>query len=426
MHKKEPCQEGYILYLDTRSFPLEKYTEINAATINGHNLIVATSNKNSFKGYAIDHIIEVPIADYKEAEKGIIDYISSNQLSVIGVVAWKDREVELASIISEKLGLRCTPSNLVKNVRNKAKTRHILDDISNINPKYAIIYNEDDFKRELKKIGIPAILKPCGNSGGSGIFRVSSEKNSVQEFNNFVNYNKAQSGDMYRYYTDGYLIEEVVEGTEHSVSGIIVDNKIITFTIVDKKIDCSIPFQYQNVIPSAISIESQKQIIELTKKVIYALGINWCGFHLDFILSKDGPKILEVGGRLGGECINSHLIPLSYPNTKPYSILLNSLMDSSTIKNVDYTFKAKRKSGHRIVLPHKFGKIKSIRGLDKVWKNTHVREFVLMHSVGNELVHPMIKPKSFEIAYIIADCALDEDINKVLDEISGYIKVEIE
>ena len=33
--------------------------------------------------------------------------------------------------------------------------------------------------------------------------------------------------------------------------------------------------------------------------------------HTEIKVTKDGPKIVELGARLGGDCITTHLVPLS-------------------------------------------------------------------------------------------------------------------
>ena len=42
-----------------------------------------------------------------------------------------------------------------------------------------------------------------------------------------------------------------------------------------------------------------------------AVGIENGPSHTEIIVTKDGPKIVEIGARLGGDCITTHLAPLS-------------------------------------------------------------------------------------------------------------------
>ncbi|MDB9474942.1 ATP-grasp domain-containing protein [Dolichospermum circinale] len=198
----------------------------------------------------------------------------------------------------------------VLNVRNKANTRRVLNQLSSVNPKYAIIHDYESFSKSLKTVGIPCLLKPSGASFGRGIFKISAYEEAEKIFQQFIEYCTPSRDEIYSYFSNEFLLEEYLNGTEHSVAGIVADNQVYVLAITDKKINREIPFQYENIVPSKLSQDIQNQILEISHLAVQLMGINWCGFHIDLMVTDHGLRILEIGGRLGGECINSHLIPL--------------------------------------------------------------------------------------------------------------------
>lgn len=414
-----------LLYLDTRELPCERIMEINAAVNTGYNIVMASNLIETYKSFNIMHYIKAPLGDYQQSEEIILSDLKDYNIKIDGVLAWKDREVELAARLCTKLDLPTSSETAAKKVRNKASTRTVLDNIKYANPNYAIINSEESFVENLHRIGIPSLIKPAGNSGGRGIFKVTSLEEGLATYHKFISHNSSHSGDMYTYYSNIALLEEELIGSEHSVAGCVVDKQVIIFAIIDKKIDKKVPIQYQNVTPSSLSRTQQVDIIQLVQATVGEIGIDWCGFHVDIMVTANGPKVLEIGGRLGGELINSHLIPLSQPWLKPYQAIIDVIQGHNPFDKTDYTQDVVRKAGARIILPPRVGQIRQINGIEKIWRHPHTRFFMQVHGVGNNMELPIDKFKAYEIGYIVAECSVDEDINMILDEIASLVSIEI-
>ena len=416
-----------ILYLDTRSFPLEREAEIGAARKAGLEVVIATSSANQYESYKIPHIIETALGDYANAKQTIVEYIISNNLNIKGVVAWGDNVVELAAIIGNELELPCSSRESSQNARNKVNTRKILEQLNFVNPKYAAIANHQDFQEALSDIGVPCLLKPAGASFGRGIFKIDSLKDADLIFTDFIEYCSPSRDEIYSYFRDKFLLEEYLDGTEHSVAGMVANGEVYILAIADKKIDKSIPFQYQNIVPSKLSDSTKNQVVDLAESAVKLLGINWCGFHIDFIVNNNGiPKILEIGGRLGGEAINSHLIPLSTNSVYPYDLILQVVQGSNPFKKKNFINDTPFQAGLRAFTPKSLGKIVYLEGFEKVRNHPKTKNFIQLKEINDILVLPSDGLGQFAIGYVVASCTKDEDLEEILSEIDSFIKVEVE
>jgi phosphoribosylamine-glycine ligase len=102
------------------------------------------------------------------------------------------------------------------------------------------------------------------------------------------------------------LIEEFLEGSIHSVDA-YVDNEgtpvLIPF-IVDYKSGYDIGyddnFHYSRVMPSVLSEDLQKEFFETADIAIRSLGMKNSAAHVEIIVTKAGPRIVEIGARNGG------------------------------------------------------------------------------------------------------------------------------
>ena len=416
----------HILYLDTRSFPLERDRELSAAREAGLSVVIATASTDSYSGFDVSNLIEVPIGDFETSKTKILQYLNSHNINIAGVIAWGDKPVELAARIGTALGLPCTTPNNSQNVRNKVNTRKLLDRLNSVNPKYKVIQTYEEFKDALELIGVPCILKPAGASFGRGIFRINAYDDADSIFRSFREYCVPSRDEVYSYFSDSFLLEEYLEGTEHSVAGMVADGEVYILAIADKKIDKSIPFQYENIVPSKLPRNTQNKIVNLSKSAVELLGINWCGFHIDIIVRNDIPKILEVGGRLGGETINSHLIPLSNPDLKPYELILKIVQGEVPLKQRCFVSQSIYQAGIRAFLPKSPGKITCIEGFEKVRKHPNTRDFIQLKDIGDTVYLPSEKLGEYAIGYVVAQCSKDEDIEEILADLASLCHIETE
>ncbi|MDR5664898.1 hypothetical protein KPA97_29400, partial [Burkholderia cenocepacia] len=95
--------------------------------------------------------------------------------------------------------------------------------------------------------------------------------------------------------------------------------------------------------------------------------------HADVMVTRDGPKILEIGGRLGGEFINSHLIPYSVAGFSPYRTVLDLARGAIDGPLDDRLGTASTRAGQRIVMPPGLGRIARVEGFERLWRRPELR-----------------------------------------------------
>ncbi|CCH32399.1 condensation domain-containing protein [Actinosynnema sp. NPDC047251] len=423
--RNDPHAERCLLYLDTRELPNEREAELRAALDQGYRLVVATPTPAAYRGYPLTHVIEAPVGDYDKAEEVIVEDLARHGLTVHGVVAWKDREVELAARLGARLGLHTTSPRAAVNVRNKVLTRRLLDGIEGANPRYAVVRQEDELAAAVAEVGVPCLLKPAGNSGGRGIRRVADAADAIAAYREFTGYNAAQAGEMFHYYEDAVLVEEELTGSEHSVAGVVSGGRVITLGVADKLFDRSLPLQYQNVVPSRLPAAVLAEALDLVRRAVAATGIDHCGFHVDLMVTDAGVRVLEVGGRLGGELINSHLIPLAQPGLNPYQAVLDVVQGHSPLALDDYTGRFRGFAASRVVMPPDFGVLDRIEGVQDVRRDSRCRDFMQLYGPGQRMVPPEVRFKGYEIGYLVAQCGPDEDIDATIAELVDRITITV-
>jgi biotin carboxylase len=419
--------QGTILFLGTRELPLERVAEIQVAREMGHEVIMVSDRPEVYQSYGFTHNFQAPLGNYEQAIPIITDYLQTHKLPISGVISWQDREEELAAHLTKHLGLPSCSLEANQKARNKAMTRQMLESLGgHYNPRYEFVYDAESFTQALEKLGKNGMLKLAGNSGGRGIASISEQDDPKSVWDKFIAANDPSQGEMYAFYRDRIILEEKLTGSEHSVSGVVVDGEVIIFAITDKRIDLATQLQYQNLTPSRLSVDRQQEIKKMATDVIRATGINWRGFHLDFMVTDQGLKILELGARLGGECINSHLISLASSSLHPYQVIMDVIQGQSTLTQTDYSQSFSRQAASRVIAPPAKGRITHISGLEKLCTSPYTRDFVQLKGIGDLVIPPTEAYEQYKIAYLIAESGLEEDLNTILDEMVADLKIEVE
>jgi carbamoyl-phosphate synthase large subunit len=151
-------------------------------------------------------------------------------------------------------------------------------------------------------VNFPVVVKPVDSSGSRGVIfcnTVGEVKLAVEQAMKFTRKKRV-------------LIEEYIEGREISVESLTYGGKTHIIQITDKLTSLP-PYNVElgHTEPSGLSNYLQNIVKELVIEVVQALSLDNCACHTEIKINKDTPYVIEVGARLGGDFITSHLVPLS-------------------------------------------------------------------------------------------------------------------
>lgn len=149
----------------------------------------------------------------------------------------------------------------------------------------------------------PLIVKPTDRSGSRGIMKVTS----------FAEIGAAVAAATEHSFEKCAVIEEFIEGNEYSCECVSYEGKH-NFLAFTKKYTTGAPhfIETGHRQPSDIPEEYHESIKESIFKALDSLNVKYGASHTEFKLMPDGDiRIIEIGARMGGDCIGSDLVELS-------------------------------------------------------------------------------------------------------------------
>ena len=261
----------------------------------GYVSIVVDGNPEAVGFKIADYYKVIDIKD----EECCLEYAKEMKIDAV-ITGATDYSVLTVSYIAKKLGLNAIDFEIAKIIKNKYRVQEILYNKGIINKRP---YQIDDVKQIDKtdfKINYPIIVKPVDGSGSRAVNKVISSKELK----------KSIETAMETSLTKKCIIEPFIKGEEYGVESFVYNNKIFNLLVMKK--DMTSPPYYAEL-GHGTSLDKKKniRIINKVNEIIRALEINFGSVNMDLIVNDDDVYMVDIGARMGGNLIGSHIIPLS-------------------------------------------------------------------------------------------------------------------
>lgn len=365
------------------------------------------------KAEGFEYADEAKIISTLDVE-AVCDEVRLQQPDVL-MTSTSDAPVRVISQVSEQLGRRCALSyEDACAVTIKSLMRERLNACNVAIPKYMVIRDFDTLKNAYKDIfSEKCIIKPADNAGSRGVKLLQGEM-KISEL-------KREYEDCFSYARNSTVVmEEIMEGPEVSVESVTVDGVTHIISITDK-VTCEKPYfvEIGHIEPSRLTKEIQEQIIALTKQAITAMNIKNSPSHTEIIVTEEGPKIVEIAARLGGDFITSRLVPLSTGVN-----MVKASVEMELGEEVQIDARMSQGAAIRFFSAQDEGKVKAICGVQEALEGRGVEEVVIYVKPGDE-VKPLHSSND-RIGHVIAVGKNADEAWKNVEEAYAQIRVVLE
>lgn len=191
-------------------------------------------------------------------------------------------------------------------------------------PEYYAAADYEAFSEAVDKLEGDCIVKPADNAGSRGVVHMDYKVHQGRQLEYETLARKESAERMAAYYRAIYhysrgnarngtvMVEEYMHGPEVSVEMMVTEGEPHILTITDKFITPPPYFvELAHCEPSRLDPQTQEQIRKVAAQAVRAIGLDNAPAHVEIKVTEEGPKIVELAARLGGDFITSRLVPLS-------------------------------------------------------------------------------------------------------------------
>ncbi|MFJ8623764.1 acetyl-CoA carboxylase biotin carboxylase subunit family protein [Kitasatospora sp. NPDC093550] len=237
-----------------------------------------------------------------------------------GVVAFSERVVHAAQRVAWRAGLPANPPEALDALQDKRAQRRLMRAAGLPVPQVRELHGPREVREAVRSAAFPAVLKPAVGMGSLATFRVEEPGDlpALWETARALAHADARVGHL----RPAMLLEEELVGDPRrardglgdylSVEALMVDGELCVLAVSDK-LPLSRPFRENgHILPALRPAEECEEAVAHVRQAHAALGIRFGATHTEVKLTADGPRVIEVNGRVGGSVPEQLLLTAGY------------------------------------------------------------------------------------------------------------------
>lgn len=237
----------------------------------------------------------------------LLDQLSREHVN--GVIAFNDSQLPIAAAIGGALALECNCPEVVDRLNDKYLQRVALAQAGIAVPEFRQIRGTTDVAAAIALthgMTFPVVIKPCRGDGSRDVLAADDLAELERAFQLLLADDHA---------TEDFIVEEFLQdrsceghrmfGGYVSVEMIVQRGRPVPLAITGRFAPVA-PFRETgNFMPHLLDEDDAAAVVALAVDAANALEVRCGALHTEIKLTPDGPRLIEVNGRVGGGGIDA-------------------------------------------------------------------------------------------------------------------------
>ncbi|HEV2378154.1 MAG TPA: ATP-grasp domain-containing protein [Streptosporangiaceae bacterium] len=220
--------------------------------------------------------------------------------SISGVLTFDEARVLPTAHVAAALGLPGGNPEAAEHCRDKYLTRSALEKAGLSQPGFGLVGDLPEALAAADRIGYPVVIKPRGAAASYGVVRVDGAQELASKFT----FSRDATVPDAPHYEQAVLVEEYLQGPEVSIDSCVQHGKVTPMYVARKEVGFAPYFEETgHTVDACDPLLADGEVRKTLQEMHEAIGFVDGWTHTEFKLTADGPKIIEVNGRLGGDLI---------------------------------------------------------------------------------------------------------------------------
>ncbi|EPH46690.1 ATP-grasp domain-containing protein [Streptomyces aurantiacus] len=250
----------------------------------------------------VDRLVEIPDTYDVDALCSAMAAVHVRH-PVDAVISQCDPMMEALAVACERLGLRFTGARGMRNARDKARTREVLEAADVPSARFAVAHSIEDAVSAAGRIGYPVVVKPVSGMDSAMALHARGPAQVAAAAGRIL----AAAADPDAFppvralLARGVLVEEYLAGDLVSAEIGVLDGVTHRFLVCGrsraKDNDC---VEMGAVLPANVPPGQVDACFRYAEEVCRVLGLDLGVFHVEIMLTARGPVLVEVNPRVMG------------------------------------------------------------------------------------------------------------------------------
>lgn len=385
---------------------------INTIKQLGHEVLLVNPVNNYGVYELADDFLASDIFDIDKLE----EYAKCNRVEAV-ISDECDIAVPVVAELGSRLNLKTLSCEAGALFSNKYRMCDFSEKIGLRTIEHRLCASPEQVIQFLFDLGKPVIIKPIDSSSSRGVFRVETEQDVREHFDECLSFSRTEQV---------ILAERYISGTEFTVDGVKTPEGHYTLAISEKK-----HFQHNNNIANELYFTHSNpkydygRLKEVNDRFIMNSPLQFGLTHAEYKYEDGEFFLIEIAARGGGNQISSLIAPFM-SGRDSYEYLINCSLGKEM--SADFTVKDECLNRAAVLkffeTPSTGGRVKEILGLDVLEAETDVKAYDLYCKKG-DVIHAA-RNDSDRIGYYIACSEDEETLRSVMRRIEENFRIIVE
>lgn len=380
----------------------------------GMNVVLVNKSCTWQKKY-VDQFIQADTYVHNEVISKLKDHLQKNVID--GAITFWEDDVPLLAKICQEFGLIGPSIETAEKARNKYVMREAFLKGNVPSPKhYLLKQGNGGIKAAIELVGLPAVIKPCWGADSEFVIKVDDEKAAEEAYEYVLKNAVPKFNPIFKYNNSQFVFEEYMEGPEVNVESLTQNGETDVISVSDKMPMIEPYFMERgDYMPSRYTGEMLGRIKEVVMAAHRAVGAQNCVSHTEVKITPDGPKVVEIAVRMGGDYL------WDWVNTVWDVDLVEQGLRIAVGLPLDFEMALRPRAylTGKYFIPEHSGVVSTIRFVRELEKLPFVKTIQLHKHVGDPVLVP---PLGFEnIGWMVTtgenQIESERNINAVIDDI---------
>ncbi|MGW3202448.1 ATP-grasp domain-containing protein [Streptomyces sp. NPDC001118] len=336
-------------------------TPLRAAHELGFHTVLVSNDPDRYRVVSLaeevysKHLDEIVTADTNSVDAVVAALAPFHEAGRLrGVMTVTDYNIPIVAEVAARFGLPGLNPQAARNCRDKLLMRNACRAAGVAVPGYHQATSEDDALAAADRFGYPCVVKPMTESASIGVTLCRTPAEVIAAYRDLTASPTDFRGQPRR---PGALVEEYLIGFEVSVESVLVDGERHLIGVTDKALGVHPHFvEMGDTFPSMLSEPVRRSCTDLARSALDAVGHDFGAAHVEVKVTADGPRIVEVNGRMAG----AEITQLIREATGLY--LQREVVRLHTGQPADLTRTHDRAAASRYLAAHRVGTLARIQG----------------------------------------------------------------
>lgn len=216
------------------------------------------------------------------------------------VIGMLDVVVESVADAANRLGIPFTSAAGVRRSRNKAACHRRLAESGLPAPLHTTVGDRGGLTAAAERIGYPLVIKPASGTGSLGCTVVHEPYELDAAWSRLQTALAAVEPSMRAAYCPEVIVEEHLAGALLSVEIAATRDGHLPLGILERKRGADETVELGSLAPARLDPATRDQVVDFAGQALTALELDLGVFHLEMILTRDGPRLIDPNLRMIG------------------------------------------------------------------------------------------------------------------------------